>query len=111
MISPLHQSLAGGRWQEMTLAEQLANVGSEFSRAFRAKKANNELRFANALDRFLELLNLTLMDPRWQDHRKREVSRLKEVVLGGLFGSALELNALESLESYFTHFGIAARKK
>ena len=31
-----HQSLAEGRWFTLSLAEQLANIGSEVSRAIRS---------------------------------------------------------------------------
>jgi hypothetical protein len=33
-----HKKLTGGRWAEMPLAEQMANVGSEVSRALNWKK-------------------------------------------------------------------------
>jgi hypothetical protein len=35
----VHERLAGGRWMELTLMEQLANVGSEVDRAIRAAAA------------------------------------------------------------------------
>ncbi len=33
-----HRELAAGGWQTMTLAQQLANIGSEFGRAAREKR-------------------------------------------------------------------------
>jgi hypothetical protein len=35
MVDYVHQNLAVGRWFEMTLAEQLGNVGSEVGRAIK----------------------------------------------------------------------------
>jgi hypothetical protein len=45
-----HKELAAGRWQQMSLVEQMANVGSEVGRAlnWRAKVSTNyEVRSAN----------------------------------------------------------------
>ncbi len=39
MTGSLHDSLAAGRWQQMTLVEQMANIGSEVGRAAQAKAA------------------------------------------------------------------------
>lgn len=44
-----HAGLAAGRWTTLTLAEQLANVGSEVDRAIRAWEARRSDRFDQAL--------------------------------------------------------------
>ncbi len=36
------KSLAEGRWAQMSLSEQMANIGSEISRALNWKRKNNE---------------------------------------------------------------------
>lgn len=61
---PIHSSLANGRWQTFTLAEQLGNVGGEVERALRAHAQGKQDRFEHALDRALELFDLTATDPR-----------------------------------------------
>jgi len=93
----------------MSLSDQLANVGSEFSRAFLAKKNHNEKRFEPAFLRLLELLNLTLLDPRWKGYRKQEIARLKENILENLDGKNPNLKAIEPLERYFYYFGVSRR--
>jgi hypothetical protein len=55
--SAQHQSLAAGRWQTLSLAEQLGNVGSEVGRAVRAKTQHNDRRMWSALERALELFD------------------------------------------------------
>ncbi|OGE74320.1 MAG: hypothetical protein A3I07_02590 [Candidatus Doudnabacteria bacterium RIFCSPLOWO2_02_FULL_42_9] len=95
-----HQELANGRWFTMSIAEQLGNVGSEYSRMLSAKKRNDEVRFNSAFVRFLELLDLTISDPRWSIHRKRELLRLCE----SYEGFPLDL------QKYFDQFAILARK-
>lgn len=42
MGAPLHPSLAAGRWFELTLMEQPANIGSEVGRATRARSQGND---------------------------------------------------------------------
>src|SRR5262249_40948151 len=76
--SPAHPSLAAGRWQSLTLIEQLANVGSEVDRAIRAHARDRPDRFDHALARALELFDLTATDPRWGLHRRREILRARE---------------------------------
>lgn len=70
-----HPGLAAGRWWTLTLAEQLANAGADVGRAIRARDAGNETRFDGALQRALELLDLTLADPMWAGPRLREIAR------------------------------------
>ena len=102
-----HEDLAQGRWQTMTLAEQLGNVGSEFSRAIKAREAGNQGRFENASDRFLELLDLTVVDPRWRGYRRRELARVKEASGETLYG--IDQSGAASLEKYFFQFALLAR--
>jgi len=109
MSTPIHQDLARERWFQLSLSDQLANVGSEFSRAYRAKKDHKEKRFEPALLRLLELLNLTLIDPRWKGTRKREIARLKENILGNLYGDNINLDAIALLEKYFYYFGVSRK--
>ena len=92
----------------MTLAEQLGNVGSEVSRALRAKALGNEDRMLAALDRALELLDLTVADPRLVG-RRREILRAREVVCDFLAGDNETGSTAESLDGYFLTFATAAR--
>ena len=90
------------RWFSMTLAEQLGNVGSEYSRAANGLKRNDQIRFKTAQARFLELLDLTINDPRWSVFRKRELLRLREVSCEDF---------PENLQIYFDRFALLARTK
>ena len=73
----LHAELGSGRWRQMTLAQQLANVGSEVDRAIRAWEGGQSGRFEGALDRALELFDLTAADDRWRGPRRREILRAR----------------------------------
>lgn len=106
-----HRDLAAGRWYELTLCEQLGNVGSEVSRAIRWTGRNPALA-ESAWHRALELLDLTLDDPRLRQSRPRlrEVARAREVVVDFFAGSNEYGSSALSLQKYFDAFALAARQ-
>ncbi len=104
-----HPNLASGRWFTLTLAEQLGNVGSEYERAQRWKHRGEQVHFEMAFDRMLELLDLTIADERWHNHRLKELVRLREVICEEFFGEPYE-SSTGDLKNYFLYFGILARK-
>ncbi len=65
----LHSQAAAGRWAGLTLMEQMAHIGSEVERTIRAHERGREARFERALERALELFDLTAADPRWRGPR------------------------------------------
>ncbi len=103
-----HSDLASGRWFELTLAEQLGNIGSEVSRASRWQ-GRDEKTFMGAVERALELFDLTLRDTRWK-HRLKEICRSREVFCDAVFGSGTYHTSLDELNTYFTRFALAARR-
>src|SRR3990172_4760887 len=104
----LHPNLRKGRWFSMTLAEQLGNVGTEYERAVRWKQRNDIQHFQRAFDRMLELLDFTIEDQRWNNHRLKELVRLREVVCEE-FCEAPASQA-GSLTKYFMNFAVLARR-
>jgi len=106
----LHAGLASGRWWTLTLADQLANAGADVGRAIRAKAAGDDVRFVSALDRSLELLDLTMADPRWVGPRLREIARVREVVCDFLVGDNVYGSTPASLDGYFMAFARASRR-
>lgn len=103
-----HSELAAGRWYTLSLAEQLGNVGSEVSRALRWREKDKTL-FDKSIIRALELLDLTIEDPRWRQ-RLKEIVRVREFLCGAWLGEIEYGMTLESLDRYFFHFVLAARK-
>ncbi len=83
-----HRDLAGGRWHDLSLAEQLGNIGSEVSRTIRWSGRNPD-NARSALYRALELIDLTLDDPRHRQSapRLREIARAREVVVDFFAGA------------------------
>jgi len=103
-----HAGLAAGRWKSLTLIEQLANVGSEVDRAIRAHKAGRTDRRDAAVDRCLELFDLTAADDRWRGARRREVLRAREEFCALFWGGGERQEAAASLSRYFLYFALAA---
>ena len=108
-MAALHQTLADGRWQQFTLAEQLGNIGSEVGRALQWQKRNDTEQKERALARALELFDLTISDARWRT-RLREILRAREVVCDFFYGENVYQSIPEELESYFANFALAARR-
>jgi len=106
-VSALHPSLAAGRWHTFTLMEQLANVGSEVERALRWRSKGNQELSGRALDRGLELLALTISDPKHRG-RLRELTRLREVLLDDFLGGNRYGSTEASWHRYFHPFALAA---
>jgi hypothetical protein len=98
------------RWPQLSLAEQMGNIGSEFDRVISWRKKNNPELAGNAFDRTLELLDLTIADPRWKRPRLKELARTRELVCDALIGENIYNTPPEFLSKYFYQFAVAARK-
>jgi len=103
----LHKDLAAGKWFQLSLIEQMANIGSEISRA-QKWQGKDENSFRNAVYRALELFDLTLEDKRWLG-RLREIGRVREVFLDTVFGKKEYNSSLKELNKYFFYFAFAAK--
>ena len=112
MDSPMtyqHQDLAAGRWKQMTLIEQMANIGSEVERALNWKAKNNDPFCQKAVDRALELLDLSLESTQ-NFPRLKELARTREVLVDYFFGDNQYRSDERSWRKYFLYFAIAFRK-
>ncbi len=104
-----HKELSPERWGQLSLCEQMANIGSEVIRALNWRKKENEHLSQKASARALELIDLSL-DSAKSFSRIKEFARLREAVVDSFYG----LNQFSSSEqlwrSYFDHFNYMARK-
>lgn len=106
MSNIIHKNLAAGRWFELSLPEQLGNIGSEYYRACNSKDKNVD-RFKSAVERTFELCNLTISDPRWNKSQKKELVIMNKQVQNSLSQNG---NIDLGLQKYFDSFAILARK-
>ena len=101
-----HKELTLERWQQLSLIEQMANVGSEVHRMISWRERNAEYSRA-AFERALELLDLTKADPK-NRRRLKEICRVREVLVDFTLDNDYSTTD-ESWEKYFYAFNYAAR--
>ena len=75
-----HKGLAPERWFKFSLMEQLSNVGTDVERVIQWKKKGNLEYSRMAFERSLELLDLTISDPK-NRKRLKEVLRVREALV------------------------------
>ncbi len=106
-----HKLLESGRWFKFSPAEQMANVGSDVERAIRWKKAGNVDYSKNAFERVLELLDLTIADPK-NKKRLKEITRVREMFIDYFLYDNTYSFTFEFWQKYFYYFNyIAALKR
>lgn len=98
-----HESLAAGRWAEMSLSNQMLNIGSEISRANKWRAKGKKEQVEKAVFRALELIDLTTEAQRGK-HSLKEFVRLREVVCDYYLGENEWNTDGESLQRYFDCF-------
>jgi len=103
----IHKKLAAGRWFELSLVEQLANIGCDVDRTIRWKQKGNLDRSKKAFERALELIDLTVGDPK-NKGRLREILRTREALVDH-FVYENEYNTTDEIwKKYFYEFNYAA---
>jgi len=102
-------TVSESRWHSLTLAEQMANIGSEVGRAAKWQRKDDKL-FDGAVKRAMELIDLTLEDPRWRS-RLLELGRFKEFFCDAVLDGKEYGTKLSGLDSYFLPFmNLVSRK-
>jgi hypothetical protein len=103
-----HQELAKDRWFKLSLIEQLAHVGSEVERAINWRNKGNQQYSQLAFERALELLSLTINDPK-NKLRLKEPTRLYELLVDYFAGNNLCGSSDKLWHNYFLAFAYATR--
>ncbi len=106
-----HREMAAGAWWSLTLCEQMGHIGSEVGRAL-SWQIRKPAIAQGALERALELIDLTLADPRHlrSAARLREIARAREVLLDFLVGPNQYRSTGPALRRYFDIFALAAAR-
>lgn len=105
-----HQKLADGAWNKLKFVEQMANTGSEVFRAINWQEKKNKEYSRLAFERSLELLSLTIDDPK-NRHGLRELTRLYEFIVDFFSGENEYRSDKATFEKYFYAFTYAARNE
>ena len=107
-MSYQHKNLSNGKWFEHSFPDQMANIGSEVSRAISWKNKNNPEYSQKAFERALELLSLTISDEK-NKKRLRELTRLNEVLVDYFAFNNEYKSTDQSWQNYFLAFNYMAR--
>lgn len=102
-----HKELASGRWNKLSLCEQMANIGSEVERTIRWRTKKSEYSRA-AFDRALELIDLTIVDPKHR-YRLKEMVRMREILCDYFIFDNTYQSSDKSWKKYFYAFTFSAR--
>jgi len=97
-----------GKWRELSLFEQMANIGSEVERALSWEKKENKQYCILSFERALELLDFTTETIK-EPHRLKELKRLREVLVDYFLYDNIYGSTQGSWHSYFFAFNYAAR--
>jgi hypothetical protein len=103
-----HKDLTLERWEKLSFCEQMAHVGSEVGRAM-SWRGRNEKYSELALERALELLDLTLEASVKSGPRLRELARVREALVDYFYFSNEYGSSDKAWESYFGAFAYAAK--
>lgn len=103
-----HQELAAGRWESFSLLAQLGNVGSEVERALKWKEKGHEEYSRLAFERALELIDLTIADPK-NNKRLKEITRTREILVDYFFAENEFRSTPQLWRNYFLAFAVAVR--
>lgn len=103
-----HKELAAGRWNDLTFAEQMANIGSEVERAINWRKKNNTEYSKLAFERALELLDLTVSNIKTIP-QLREILRIRETLADYFVFDNIYKSTDKSFQNYFLAFNYASR--
>jgi len=100
------------KWGKLSFAEQIGNIGSEFSRAKHWEELSDFKNREKSLERVIELIDLTIEDSRERQRRSRikELSRLREILCDKFLGFNIYSISAKNLQDYFLQFGLIARK-
>jgi len=103
----MHEGLTSERWFRLSLLEQLANVGMDIERTIKWKNRGEMEDSQSAFYRALELLDLTIADPK-NSKRLKEIVRVRYALVD-YFMYDNEYNSTDEIwRNYFYDFNYAA---
>jgi hypothetical protein len=103
----IHKDLASGHWFELSLVEQLANIGADVERCLRWSLKKNQDKSRAAFDRAIDLIDLTVKDPK-NRNRLREILRVREALIDYYLYDNEYNSTAEQWQRYFYQFNYAA---
>jgi len=103
-----HKDLTQQKWNQFSIFEQMANIGSDVFRAIKWKNKGEERSSRLAFERALELIDLTVEDPK-NLKRLGEILRVRECLTDYFVGDNIYKSSESLWQNYFYQFNWAAR--
>jgi len=102
-----HKGLTIKQWFSKNIFEQMANIGSEVERTIKWRK--KDLKYSKmAFERCLELVDLTVADPK-NKNRLKEILRSREALVDYFVGENIYGSTDKLWQNYYYGFNYAAR--
>jgi len=89
------------KWFQMSIGEQISNIGSEVARALKYK--DNEKKMLNFLNKAIELIERSQRDPK-NRYRIAELGFCKEEMLDYFIGANIYQTTPEQMMKYYDAF-------
>jgi hypothetical protein len=103
----IHKTLAGERWNSLSIAEQMANVGCDVERTISWRNKGDLDYSRSAFERALELLQFTIADPK-NKRQLKELCRVKEALIDYFVYDNEYSSTDEAWQKYFFNFNYMA---
>jgi len=104
----IHKGLTPERWFTYSLFEQLANVGMDIERTIEWRDKGDQEYSIKAFERALELLDLTIADPKNTRGARKELLRVRECLIDYFMYDNEYLFSSEYWQQYFYEFALAS---
>lgn len=104
----LHTELTEERWHSFSFFFQLANVGTDVSRAIAWRKKGKISDSNAAFERAMELLDATISDSKNRGSRRKELLRVREALKDYFLGDNTYQGTDVAWDQYFYNFCYAA---
>lgn len=102
----IHKGLSPERWFTFSLFEQLANVGMDIERTIQWRSKNSDYS-TQAFERALELIDLTIADPK-NRKRLKEICRARYMLVDHFLCNNEYNSTDKQWQDYFYQFNYAA---
>ncbi len=89
------------KWQKLSFAEQMGNIGAEVNRAIHWHETGDKENKENALWRALELIDLTILEKP-----NKELFRLREVLCDLFLNNNSYNISTDYIKDYFIQFAL-----
>ncbi len=97
-----HKNLTKEKWESLSFVDQMANIGAEVGRTINWREKDGNTSSA-ALDRGLELLDLTIEDSK-NKTKLKELCRTRELLADYFYFDNTYGSTDESWNNYFMYF-------